>query len=349
MSGSSVDGIDLACCEFRLLKRGWDFQILAAETFPYPARLATILNEAIHWPEKKIVALDLELGRYFASVINGFHAKYNLQPELIASHGHTIWHDPSQGITLQVGNGAEMAQLTGIPVVNDFRKEDVAQGGQGAPLVPIGDRLLFGEYGACLNLGGIGNISYEDFSGQRLAFDICPVNMALNWVANQMGQPYDSEGKIGRSGRAIISLVEQLNKLEFYGVPAPRSLGREWFIQQLQPLLGHPSIAGSDLMATLAEHIAFQIGNAIRLSEAERILVTGGGVFNRFLVERIQEHTRALLVVPDRQLVEFKEALIFALLGLLRTRGEINCLSSVTGGRKDLSTGFIHLPKKLIQ
>lgn len=344
MSGSSMDGVDLACCEFGFSDGEWQFHILAAETYPYPASLVAELNDAIRWSGQQIEELDLIMGGYYASLITGFHRKYNLQPGLISSHGHTILHEPDRGITLQVGNGAKMARLTGITVVSDFRSEDVAQGGQGAPLVPAGDRLLFGEFGACLNLGGIGNISYERADGKREAFDICPVNMALNWVANQLGYTYDWDGETGRSGRIDVNLLEELNALRFYDEPPPKSLGREWFISHFQPLLEERGMEMRDLMATLVEHITVQTERAFRRSGAQKILMTGGGAFNRFLVEQLREKTGLTLVIPDQILVKYKEALIFALLGLLRTRGEINCLSSVTGGEKDLSAGTIHSP-----
>ncbi len=345
MSGSSMDGVDLAFCEFSMTHGVWQFQIIAAETFPYPAPLSTELQYAINWKRAQIGELDLKMGRYFALLINGFHEKYHLLPGLISSHGHTILHQPGRGITLQVGNGAELARLTGIPVVCDFRSEDVAQGGQGAPLVPVGDRLLFGEYGACLNLGGFGNISYERPDGKREAFDICPVNMALNWVANQMGHSYDPDGDIGRSGSVDDDLLEELNALAYYSEPAPKSLGREWFNRHFLPHLHRRNMEKRDLLATLVEHIALQTEQAFGPSGAGKILITGGGAFNRFLIERLESKAGAILVIPDQILVKYKEALIFALLGLLRTRGEINCLSSVTGGKNDLSTGTIYSPQ----
>jgi anhydro-N-acetylmuramic acid kinase len=344
MSGSSMDGVDLACCEFSHVQERWNYMILAAETYPYPTPLLEKLHKAIHWSRRELELLDLETGEYYASLLNRFHKIHHLKPGLIASHGHTILHDPGKGITLQVGNGKVMAGQTGITVVNDFRKEDVAQGGQGAPLVPLGDRLLFGEYGACLNLGGFANISYEADTGQRIAFDIGPANVALNWLSGLSGKPFDHGGTIAGSGRVDENLLLKLNHLAYYSILPPKSLGREWFQEFFLPLLEATSLPVQDRMATVVEHLAMQTGRWIERSGARKILVTGGGTYNITLMERIGFHTRAELFIPDRVLVDYKEALIFALLGLLRTRGEINCLASVTGGRHDLCTGIIHSP-----
>jgi len=344
MSGSSADGVDLACCEFTLDGLQWHYRILHAETIPYPAALSDKLNQAIHWNQHDIERLDREAGEYYASALNQFHAGYQLEPDLISSHGHTILHQPSKGVTLQIGNGRIMADLTGITVVNDFRKEDVKQGGQGAPLVPVGDSLLFGGFEACLNLGGFANISYDDGSGKRLAFDIGPANLPLNWLAELEGKPFDHQGDIAKSGRVVGTLLEALNNLGYYRLPSPKSLGREWFLEQFLPLLQKAHLPVPDLMATSVEHLAVQIGKGIALTGAHSVLVTGGGAYNTALVEKIRKHAVAGLVIPDRNLVEFKEALIFALLGLLRIRSEINSLASVTGGPRDLSAGTIYLP-----
>jgi anhydro-N-acetylmuramic acid kinase len=345
MSGSSLDGVDLACCRFSYEHLRWQYRILAAETFPYPTSVRQQLENAIGWGDDRLMQLDLDMGNYFGEALNRFHRKYGLTPDLIASHGHTILHEPSRSITLQVGNGAVMAEKTGIRVVNDFRKADVQQGGQGAPLVPVGDRLLFSDYGACMNLGGFANLSYETDQGFRIAYDIGPCNLVLNWGASLLGKPYDPEGSIARSGQIKEQLFNTLNGLPYYSIQPPKSLGREWFLTQFLPHLVQARGEPGDLLATAVEHLALQMGAALNQSGAANVLVTGGGSFNHFLLERLEYHTGASLMVPDQLLIAFKEALIFALLGLLRTRGEINCLASVTGGKQDLSAGEIHTPK----
>lgn len=342
MSGSSLDGVDLACCEFSRVNNMWDYKIVAAETLPYPADLKTKLEEACFQSMDQIRDLDLQLGNFYGDLINEFHGKYNLLPALISSHGHTILHEPHRGITLQAGSGKEIARKTGIKVVNDFRQEDVAQGGQGAPLVPIGDRLLFGNYEGCLNLGGFANISYEGSEGKRIAFDLGPANMALNWIAELNGSEFDRDGQLASKGKVSESLITKLNLLEYYKEPAPKSLGREWFLDNFLPLLKQQTLPIADLMASSSEHIALQIAKGINDAQIESVLVTGGGALNQNLIERLKHHTSAEIHIPDVSLVHFKEALVFAFLGLLKMRNEINCLSSVTGGKNDLSVGVIH-------
>lgn len=349
MSGSSMDGVDLATCRFFIREQGWQSRILAAGTFPYPPGLLERLSEATTLPMDEVFRLDLELGSFFGDLINRFTKTSGIRPGLISSHGHTIFHEPEKGITFQAGSGPVMADRTGIPVINDFRREDVAQGGQGAPLVPVGDRLLFGRYGACLNLGGISNISYDSRSGERLAFDICPVNLALNHLASLEGKEFDRGGEIARQGNIDRGLMLALDGLPFYSMEPPRSLGREWFLEQFLPVLMAGELPVRDRMATAVEHISRQISTAIRRSGAGKVLVTGGGTLNNFLVERLRTLTGTGMVIPDEKLVLYKEALVFALLGLLRWLGEVNCLASVTGGRKDLSAGVIHKPKKQIE
>ena len=342
MSGSSMDGVDLCASEFLWDGQRWDFQILAAVTVPYTADLLLKLEQACTWTQLKIEELDLELGEYYAGLLNDFHRQNSLAPDYIASHGHTILHDPDRGITLQAGNGRIMAEQTGITVINDFRSEDVAQGGQGAPLVPIGDRLLFSRYQACLNLGGFANISFDNHRGERIAYDLGPANMALNWVASLAGLTYDHQGALARKGKFHTALLDRLNQLEFYAASPPKSLGREWFIEHFLPLMQASGLSTADLMATVAEHIAFQIAAGANAAGIESILVTGGGALNLYLIERLKHYTAATLVIPESKIIHYKEALIFALLGLLKIRNEVNCLASVTGGKKDISAGTIH-------
>jgi len=341
MSGSSLDGVDLACCEF--IRRGtlWDFRILAAETLPYPAVLKAKLGKANQMSMDQIEELDLNLGDFYADQLNSFHEKYGLRPALISSHGHTIRHEPHRGITLQAGNGRVMARHTGIKVVNDFRREDVAQGGQGAPLVPVGDRMLFGSYEACINLGGFSNISYDNSQGERIAYDIGPANLALNWIAGLENLEYDLNGRMAKQGQVSKDLLSILNQVNYYRQAPPKSLGKEWFLKNFQPLLKR-ELDPCDLMATTAEHIAIQLAGDIHKADVRTVLLTGGGALNQNLVERLKHHAKARIEIPDLSLIQYKEALVFAFLGLLRMLGEINCLASVTGGQRDLSTGCVH-------
>ena len=342
MSGSSLDGVDLACCEFTREQEKWNFQILEAETTPYPAPLKEQLEMATSWEMERILELDLTLGRFFAELINEFHSGHGLAPDLIASHGHTILHEPVKGITFQAGHGETMARQTGITVVSDFRSGDVAQGGQGAPLVPIGDKLLFGGYDACLNLGGFANISFDNEQKVRIAYDVGPANMALNWIAGLKDLPYDEDGRMASLGIVHQDLLNQLNALDFFQMDPPKSLGKEWFTETFLPVITNTHLGVPDLMATVVEHLAKQLSAAVNDSKARAVLVTGGGALNQTLINRLKAYASPRIHIPELLLVQFKESVVFALLGLLRTLGEVNCLSSVTGGRSDLSAGTIH-------
>ncbi len=342
MSGTSLDGVDLAFCEFSRKNGKWDFRILTAETIPYPLAVKKQLEDASDWDMKRIGQLDVYLGSYFGKLLNEFHKKHGCIPDLISSHGHTILHDPSKGITFQAGDGRTMAERTGISVVNDFRREDVAQGGQGAPLVPVGDRLLFADFGACLNLGGFANISFDNEEGKRRAFDIVPVNMALNRIAGLRGLDFDKNGRLARLGEVDPPLLDSLNALEYFKNDPPKSLGKEWFTQYHAPIIDQSPLDVNDKLATLTEHIAVQIAMVLNRSGVQSVLVTGGGTLNGTLMKRIRQRSKTSFVIPSPDLINYKEALVFALLGLLKTKGEINCLSSVTGGASDLSTGNIH-------
>jgi anhydro-N-acetylmuramic acid kinase len=337
-----MDGTDLACCDLSWDGRQWEYRILAAETLPYPEAMKSKLAVACHWDRSRIRELDKELGAYYATLLNAFHRRHHLHPEFIASHGHTILHDPGRGITYQAGDGSIMAESTGIVVINDFRSEDVAQGGQGAPLVPQGDRLLFARYEGCLNLGGFANISYDDQKGRRVAYDLSPANMALNLVAGLRELEFDRDGLMALRGRLHADLFDTLNRLNFYHQDPPKSLGREWFVEEMLPVMEQSGLSPEDLMATVLEHIAYQVARGINAAGLESVLVTGGGALNQSLIKRLHHYTAAAIQIPDEQIIHYKEALVFAFLGILRIRGEVNCLSSVTGGRKDLSTGTVH-------
>ncbi|MBO2522963.1 MAG: anhydro-N-acetylmuramic acid kinase, partial [Bacteroidetes bacterium] len=286
-----------------------------------------------------------QYGKLLGQVTKQFIDKFNLKPEFVASHGHTIFHKPQEHYTLQIGDGQALANECGITVINDFRTEDVLKGGQGAPLVPIGDKLLFSDYPICLNIGGIANVSY-DVDSQRIAYDICIANQALNYLANRLSMPYDKDGLIAHSGLIDNQLLTTLNLHPFYSQKYPKSLGREFFEDNIKPLLeNRDDIA--NLMATFVEHIAIQIGESVMtFPETSQLLITGGGAKNKFLVERIQAHTKHHVVVPSDDIIDYKEALVFAFLGLLRSRNEINVLKSVTGAESDSSSGKIFHPNE---
>ncbi len=346
MSGSSLDGLDMALVQFTDNEGHYNYHIETAETIPYPKYWHEQLAGAfLHRPEA-LAPLDLEYGTFLGQQVADFVQKHGVKPDFVASHGHTVFHKPEQRFTLQIGDGQAMANACGLTVINDFRTEDVSKGGQGAPLVPIGDQLLFGDYEICLNIGGIANVSYE-VEGRRLAYDICMANQALNWLAQQEGLNYDKDGLMAKTGHLDSKLFEALNDNGFYRQSPPKSLGREFFEAFQKDLLsGYPT---TDALATFTEHIAFQIAQATGQLPKGNMLVTGGGAHNRYLIERIQKHTHHQVVVPDSQTVDYKEALIFALLGLLRLEGRVNVLSSVTGAPSDSCSGKIWHPQLKLQ
>ena len=337
MSGTSLDGLDLAYVKFTHDSR-YDFEILAADTIDYSSQLKSQLKNAIDLDTESLEKLDSEYGRFLGEQVNVFIHKHQItQLDFIASHGHTVFHQPDQGITKQIGDGQQIAEITNHQVVYDFRTQDVNLGGQGAPLVPIGDRLLFGSYDACINLGGFANISYEE-NNQRIAFDISPVNVVLNHFSKQLGFEYDDQGNLAREGHIIPEVLEQLHQIDFYQQLPPKSLGIEWVHEIVFPLIKNIE-SPKDVLRTFVEHVAVQISNAIE--GFETALFTGGGVFNAFLMERIQQRSATKIYVPNSDMINYKEALIFAFLGLLKLKNEVNCLSSVTGAKHDHSSGKI--------
>ena len=342
MSGSSLDGLDLALVRFTNDEGRYTYEIIEADTLPYPQYWHDQLAGAFLSKPEGLKPLDKEYGTYLGTQVKEFVEKHHVEPDFVASHGHTVFHKPEQHYTLQIGDGQALADACGLTVVNDFRTEDVLKGGQGAPLVPIGDQLLFAEYDICLNIGGIANLSYER-DNKRIAYDICIANQALNWLAQRNGFAYDRDGLMASQGHIIPTLLEALNSNEFYRQQPPKSLGREFFEASQKSLLeSYPTL---DALATFVEHIAMQIAQATKVLSQGKMLITGGGALNSYLVTRIQHHTQHQVVVPDRKTVDYKEALIFALLGLLRLEHQTNVLCSVTGAPTDSCSGKIWHPK----
>ncbi|NCA84151.1 MAG: anhydro-N-acetylmuramic acid kinase [Clostridia bacterium] len=340
MSGTSLDGLDIACCRFDVDDGQWSYEILSAETISYCDEWRERLDQAPQLSGLELAQLDADFGMYTGEQAAQFIVRNKCKPLFVASHGHTIFHQPKQRLTLQIGHGASLAAASGLKVINDFRSLDVALGGQGAPLVPIGDALLFGQYGVCLNLGGFANISYQ-LHGQRLASDVSPANMALNILARRTGRSFDKDGALAASGKVVPALLAQLDALPFYQQSAPKSLGREWFEVQMLPLINAQVASPSDLLCTLTEHIARQVAAAADVVPSSTLLATGGGARNGFLMQRIGHYCRHSIIVPDPLLIDYKEALVFAFLGVLRLRGNNNCLASVTGARTDSCGGSI--------
>lgn len=342
MSGTSLDGIDLLYAQFTYKNKRWQYTLKEADTIPYSEYWKNKLQNAVNISGLELSLLDIEYGVLLGKTIRTFIEKHALSVDFVAVHGHTIFHQPHLHLTLQIGHGAYIASECGCKVINQFRNKDVSLGGQGAPLVPIGDALLFGEYDFCLNLGGIANISYQD-KDKRIAFDTSICNMALNHISKKIGLPFDNKGEVARKGKLNQDLFEQLNKLDYYNLNPPKSLGYEWFESECKPILDTPTYETQDILHTLCEHIALQTSVIIKPLQKKSILITGGGALNDFLIECLRKHCEITIVAADRKLIDYKEALIFAFLGVLRYMEIPNSLKSVTGAKTDSIGGVIHL------
>lgn len=341
MSGTSLDGLDMAYVQIERAKNDYSYKLLLTKTLPYSKYWKNRLRSAFHSSSIEIEIINKEFGQYLGDIVRDFLDESSIDNvDLIASHGHTVFHKPEEGFTLQIGDGHELYEKVNIPVVYDFRTQDVALGGQGAPLVPIGDRLFFSNYDYCLNLGGFANISHESKKG-RLAFDICAVNIVLNHYANQLGLEYDSCGAIAASGSIDFLLLDALQDLPYYRQSVPKSLGYEFVETEILPLIDGFNLPVQDVLRTYSEHIVLQIAACFDAVNDKNVLITGGGALNTFLINELSSKSSVEIVVPDVDLVNFKEALIFALLAVLRVENKVNCLQSVTGAKCDHSSGRI--------
>jgi anhydro-N-acetylmuramic acid kinase len=336
MSGTSLDGLDIVFARFTYQKR-WSYEILAAKTYPYSRDWYDKLSKAPLLSAIELELLDIQYGQWLGKKVLEFVVSHSIEPDFVASHGHTVFHQPELGVSKQIGDGQALSQACGLKVIYNFRTCDMLLGGQGAPLVPIGDQLLFGKYSACVNLGGFANVSYEN-NGKRLAFDICPANIVLNFLSRKTGMKYDKNGDIASRGKVNQELLSKLNAISYYHLPPPKSLGREWVQASIIPLLEHAPISIEDKISTFTEHISISIHKSLQTVRGE-VLFTGGGVYNSFLIKKISKKIKT--IIPDNQLIEYKEALIFAFLGVLKFEKKINTLSSVTGAKRDSSGGIL--------
>lgn len=338
MSGTSLDGLDICFAKFWKENSCWKFEIIEAETIAYSETLEEQLRNSIHLSAQDLLALHSEYGFYLGQITDNFITRKQLSAiDVIASHGHTVFHQPNRKFTLQIGDGRAIKLQTQIPVIYDFRSQDVLLGGNGAPLVPIGDELLFSEYDACLNLGGFSNISFK-INDERIAFDIAPVNIVLNKLAQNFGQNFDQNGNLAKQGKINAELLNKLNSLEFYHQSHPKSLGVEWCNENIFPLFSN--LDTKDILATFTEHAAEQISKVLNLHQLKKVLFTGGGTYNQYFIEKIKGKTTSEIIIPEKEIIDFKEALIFAFMGVLKLNNEINVLSSATGSSQNHSSGI---------
>ncbi|WP_405398064.1 anhydro-N-acetylmuramic acid kinase [Maribacter sp. Asnod2-G09] len=348
MSGTSLDGLDLAYCHIWEKNGAWEFDIKETKSVKYSSEMLNTLKDAISLSAEKLIELHNTYGTYLGEQTSIFINENKLEVDYIASHGHTTHHRPEMGLTYQVGSGQHLANATGIKVIADFRTNDLALGGQGAPLVPIGDRMFFNEYDYCLNLGGISNVSFE-VKDKRIAYDIGLANMILNYITRKVDLEYDEDGKLARSGKINTKMLAQLNNLKYYLLPHPKSIGYEWFLEEVVPIVEDTDDTIENLLHTGIHHICGKVAQQINLNfkhNKQQLLVTGGGALNSFLIETLQQKLgdKTKVVVPEKIIIEFKEALVFALMGVLRVAQLTNVLSSVTGAKKDSSSGVLFIP-----
>jgi anhydro-N-acetylmuramic acid kinase len=343
MSGTSLDGIDMMYATY-FNDKHWRFEIQQSETVKYTKDWKLILNQLVTKSLDELDAIDKSYSEYLARVVLDFIKKHKLEAiDFIASHGHTALHRPEEGLTYQIGNQQTFADILKNKVICDFRIQDVEYGGQGAPLVPIGDRLLFPSYTYCLNLGGFANISFEH-NAKRIAYDICPVNIVLNHYVLKLGLEYDDKGQLASEGEIDKELLTKLNDLQFYKEKPPKSLGLEWVDLNIFPLIDSFNLQIEVILRTFIEHITIQISKHLNSKSAD-VLITGGGVYNHFLMRRLKHMSQATIIIPNQEIIEYKEALVFGLLGILKERNTVNCLKSVTGAARDHSSGKILIPK----
>ena len=347
MSGTSMDGLDIAHCTLEEQEEGkWSYSINAATTISYGEKWRLRLSKLRHQNSMIFHKTDRYYGQFIGENIKQFLTDNKLEADLVSSHGHTVFHQPENNITVQIGDGNSIYAYTGIPTVTNFRALDVIMGGEGAPLVGVADQMLFGEYAMCLNLGGFANIS-SDINGNRVAYDVGPCNIVLNRIAREFDQEYDKDGEIAERGAIDYDLLSDLNEIEFYSYEPPKSLGREWISTNFWSHVRNSVAKKEDKMKTLVDHIAQQVGNNVEdlcggEPAGKRLLITGGGAFNNTLISHIKTHTEAEVVVPDAMLVDYKEALAFALLGILRVQNKTNVYKVATGAKESTVSGSLY-------
>lgn len=340
MSGTSLDGLDICFVSFK--KSNYSkYNIINSKTYSYNEKWIEKLKKSIFLNKQELKKIDIEYGTLISNYLKEFISEFSIDKiDLISSHGHTVFHEPNKGKTLQIGDGKTINKIIKTDVVCDFRTQDVEYKGQGAPLVPIGDLHLFSNYKFCLNLGGFSNVSIKD-NNKIKAFDICPVNTVLNHYSKKMGYTFDQDGVLSKKGTVNLDLLNQLNQMSFYNKLGPKSLGIEFVKSKVIPLIDSHILNPKDILRTYIEHISDQISKSIGSYFNDRILISGGGTYNNTLIDSIKTKVKSKVIIPDSQIIDYKEALIFAYMGLLKSKEKINCLKSVTGAIKDHSSGKI--------
>ncbi len=351
ISGSSLDGLDMSLCSFDGLTPGqmvWDMHV--GVTMPFDESLISRLSVVTTLSAKDLLQLEVDFSKFCAKAINDLIKQHDLKVDYICSHGHTVYHFPQDGYTLQIGKGSILAELTGIPSIVDVRANDIAQGGEGAPVAPIVEQYLYPGYDYYFNLGGIANVSYHK-DQVITSIDSCPCNQVLNHVVGELGKAYDDKGKLARSGKVSKSLITAWQKLDYFAQAFPKSMDNSWVQEVFIPIMPRFNLSHEDRLATMVEFAAIQLAeDCKKLSDSKGRtytgLITGGGGFNDFLVERMQVHVSDFgltLNLPDGKTINFKEAILMALMGYLRVNEQNNTIPTVTGAQKATKGGAIYL------
>ncbi len=350
MSGSSLDGLDIAHCVIKLnpqakspqdFRREMRFEIPEAKEVKFSTILQNALKSAPQLSISELAELDSRFGLWIGQQIVEHFDLTDIQ--FIASHGHTVLHNPARAYSLQIGSGAQIAAATQRPVICDFRNTDIALGGQGAPLAPMVEYYLFPQYSHFVNLGGIANLGIIQDDHIR-GFDICVCNQALNHLAGHIGQDYDDRGKMAAQGRSIPSLLGQLNGLPYLKLPAPKSMSNEDVQNTILPILDNNGADTRDKLHTVTQHISYQIAQQLLGIHPTKILITGGGAYNDFLVHSIEQRLGHKIPRASDQVIRYKETLLMSLLGTLRWLKINNIAKSVTGAQRDSCSGAVYLP-----
>jgi len=346
MSGTSLDGVDLCYAHFVHKNKKWSYQIIACQTIEYPNELTEKLLITTHSSAEQLFILDKQLGVFFSEVINGFIEKHKIERnkiDAICSHGHTVFHQPDKQISVQIGCGATIARHTQLPTIANFRQKDVLYGGQGAPLVPIGDLMLFSNVAdSFLNIGGFANFSTIKNNEITVASDICPVNNLINYYARQQGKHYDKNGEIAKNAIVSTTLLDKLNNLSIYKQETMPSLGWEWVEKIVIPIVDNFPVSIAEKIATITKHAITQIANRLNECHSKSILVTGGGALNTFLIDELKKSVTGNIICASQQLINFKEALVFGFLGVLFLENVPNCVHTVTGATKSVIGGVLY-------
>jgi len=340
MSGSSLDGLDIAIVHF---SPNSDWQLLWSYDIPYTPEWVSRLKNYHLLSSTEYVSLKFDFSRYIGELVGDALGDYSGNVDYVSFHGHTLLHLPEKGITEQIGNGGVLAAILNIPTITDFRTQDVTKGGVGTPLAPLVELNLFKGHDYYLNLGGIANITKLIDAAKLMAYDVCPCNQVLNYFSNQMGKDYDEGGEIARSGTINKNLIDYLNSIPYFDQNPPKSLDNNWIMNEVIP--NFPAGKIEDTLHTFCNWVAECIANEVEESKASSLMVSGGGAHNTYFMECLTSRLSSKnceLHLPSKEIIDFKEAILMSLMAYKYINGESNVLCSVTGASSDSIGGALY-------